>query len=135
MPSTSLSVAHFGHPLLKGAKHWSILVPTAEGRAFEYQISGSTKTYEFKAEEVVLEELQSCMGQVTLGSVDADRHAEILETLRAVPIQRGNISWCCHQWVLEGLAALQEGGFAVTVPTHSDLETMLAQAQSHIVSQ
>ena len=53
MGTASLSVAHYGHPLLKGAKHWSFLLDTSEGCAITYQLTGSTNTYELKEPEEI----------------------------------------------------------------------------------
>ncbi|PCH40135.1 hypothetical protein WOLCODRAFT_98350 [Wolfiporia cocos MD-104 SS10] len=124
----TLYVAHFGHPLLKGAKHWSFLLPTTPGHAYEYQLTGSTYTYAFKAGEVELASLQSCMGRVAVGTIDSARQAEVMEVLEAGPITRGSVDWCCHDWIMYGMTALRERGFSIDALTHEELLSKLAEA-------
>jgi|ERR1700722_15347614 len=130
MPATSLSVAHYGHPLLKGAKHWSFLLQTYEGRAVAYQITGSTNTYEFKEpEEIEILKSQTYLGRVQVGAIDTAKQGRLLAVLKNVPIQRGDLQWNCQNWIVESLKALQEDGFDVIALTHEDLGMKLQAAQ------
>jgi len=128
MSSTPLWVAHYGHPLLRGARHWSFLVPIGNGCAIEYQISGSSTTYVFKVEEIEVANLQSYMGKVVVGSIDDARRGDMLEILKEVPIIRGDTNWCCHHWIIEGLHALKNEGFEVDTPSREELVAKLAWA-------
>jgi hypothetical protein len=128
-----LSVAHYGHPLLKGAKHWSFLLHQSDRHAIMYQITGSTNTYEFKEpEQVDILDEQSYMGRVTVGSVDTAKQQCFDKVLRNIPVTRGNLQWNCQNWIVEALKALQDSGFDVDALTHEDLGAKLQQAKREI---
>jgi len=126
MPNTTVSVAQYGHPLLKGAKHWSLLLLKPGGYAVAYQLSGSTDTYAFKdPEEIQIRKSQTYMGRVDIGNVDATKLGRVDKVLRSVPITRGNLQWNCQNWVIQALYALQNDGFAVDALTLEDLQAKL----------
>ncbi|KAI0923472.1 hypothetical protein AcV5_009010 [Taiwanofungus camphoratus] len=130
MADATLSVAHFGHPLLKGAKHWSLLLLNSDGRAVAYQVTGSTDTYEFKEpEDIEYKKDQTYMGKVDVGHVDMMKQAEMLEVLRKVRITRGDLNWNCQNWVVAALKELSEGGFAVDTLTLDQLAARLSKAE------
>jgi hypothetical protein len=131
--SANLSVAHFGHPLLKGAKHWSLLLFKPDSCTIAYQTTGSTDTYEYKEPEEVdnIIESQTYMGKVDVGMVTVDEAnlARFEEVLRGVPITRGNLNWNCQNWVVQSLQALHDNGFDVDALTHTDLGEALGKAK------
>ena len=130
MGTASLSVAHYGHPLLKGAKHWSFLLDTSEGCAITYQLTGSTNTYELKEpEEIEILESQTYLGRVVVGTIDTAKQGQLLNLLKKVPITRGNLQWNCQNWIAEALQALKENGFDVVTLNHKDLHTSLQAAK------
>ncbi|KAI0940905.1 hypothetical protein AcV7_003153 [Taiwanofungus camphoratus] len=130
MADATLSVAHFGHPLLKGAKHWSLLLLNSDGCAVAYQVTGSTDTYEFKEpEDIEYKKDQTYMGKVDVGHVDMMKQAEMLEVLRKVRITRGDLNWNCQNWVVAALKELSEGGFAVDTLTLDQLAARLSKAE------
>lgn len=130
MATSTLSVAHYGHPLLKGARHWSLLLHLGEGCAIAYQLTGSTDVYEFKQpEEGEFMESQTYMGRVAVGSIDLARQEDLLKVLGNVPITRGDLQWNCQNWVVAALEALRNNGFNVDVHTRDDLAAKLEQAK------
>jgi hypothetical protein len=126
--SAKLSVAHFGHPLLKGAKHWALILFKPDHSTIAYQTTGSTDTYEYKEpEEIQIAESQTYMGKVDVGTVDVEKLEHFEEVLRDVPITRGDLYWNCQNWVVQALRALSDD-FAVTAPTHYQLDAALKEA-------
>lgn len=128
MAQATLSVAHFGHPLLKGAKHWSLLLfnpssnlPTA------YQTTGSTETYTLKPPELVdLSTDNTFMGKVDVGLIDLDKVEEFERVLGGVGVTRGRLDWNCQNWVVEALGKLKESGFGVEAAGQEELGKRLA---------
>ncbi|PVF99257.1 hypothetical protein CPB86DRAFT_783845 [Serendipita vermifera] len=128
----SISVGQYGHPLLIGARHWSILVedvpqPTPwTGQATAYQISGSTETYEYATPaHVNLKEDSTYMGRINVGHVGRDQKAMILEILEKVIIIHGDLEWNCQNWVAAGLQALADAGINVKTYTQPEMRAML----------
>lgn len=114
MVTRKLSVGHYGHPLLKGAKHWSFLLEIDNQRATTYQITGSTNTYEIKSpEDVVVARSSSFLGKVDVGQVETSQVDRFWQVLQSVPVKRGDLGWNCQNWIVEGLAALKSQGFEV----------------------
>lgn len=130
MPTTILSVGQYGHPLLKGAKHWSFLLLKGDGIAIAYQVTGSTNTYEFKKpEEVIIKKTQTYLGKVDVGCVDKAKQNDLYEVLKRVEVKRGDINWNCQNWIVESLKALNEEGFEVDALTHDDIAGKLQLAK------
>ncbi|KZT27045.1 hypothetical protein NEOLEDRAFT_1061803 [Neolentinus lepideus HHB14362 ss-1] len=121
-------VAHYGHPLLKGAKHWALLIPEANNRDYTaYQVTGSTDTYEVKPPELVRPEIsKSYMGKVEVGEINANQQEQFATVTLNVPIVRGNTHWNCQNWVIEVLKTMKENGFQVTAYSLEELQAMLA---------
>lgn len=112
---STIYVAHFGHPLLKGAKHWAIiLIPSTSSdlvAGTAYQISGGTETYELKTPEYVdLLGTPEYMGRINIGTITAEDGGRLREVLDATPVRRGFLDWNCQNWVVEGLKRLADGG-------------------------
>jgi hypothetical protein len=112
-----LFVAQYGHPLLKGAQHWSLLLldehNSANG-ATAYQVTGSTSTYEIKQPEVVCPEKSTTyMGRIEVGNIEPSRRMECEAAIMMVPAIRGSTAWNCQNWIVEVLAALRTEGFDV----------------------
>ncbi|KAH9838530.1 uncharacterized protein C8Q71DRAFT_534619 [Rhodofomes roseus] len=126
----SLYVAHYGHPLLKGAKHWSFLLyKPGDQHAKAYQLTGSTTTYEVKQpEEVTPAKSSSFMGQVPVGHIAESHVAAFEQMVLGLPITRGNTAWNCQNWIIGALAALKANGFNVTAYGLEDLRKLLAEA-------
>ncbi|TFK73364.1 hypothetical protein BDN72DRAFT_834771 [Pluteus cervinus] len=142
---TTLYVAHFGHPLLKGAKHWSFLLPisTQPGCFTAWQITGSTFTYEIKPAETVslnsnfssfssslnastVTGLQNFMGMVPVGTIDENQRAEFEKVvLTQVPVLRGSVDWNCQNWIVDALAKAKESGFDVSAYSLTELQGIL----------
>ncbi|KAH9838529.1 uncharacterized protein C8Q71DRAFT_534550 [Rhodofomes roseus] len=133
---TILYVAHYGHPLLKGAKHWSFLLPkpnsnTDSDVATAYQVTGSTETYEVKDPEELRsdsEQSKTCMGRVEVGNIEDKRRGEFESVVLAVPVTRGNLAWNCQNWIIEALGALKQRGFNVKAYQLAELQKLLAEA-------
>ncbi|KAG8966747.1 hypothetical protein FRC03_011388 [Tulasnella sp. 419] len=124
-----LYIAHFGHPLLKGARHWALLLVANPPISIAYQISGSTDTYAYKPPEAFDESLSGTgfMGKVKVGEIEGDHEARFVKTLQGVPITKGSLSWNCQDWVILALAALASEGFAVETPSKDQLACRLAE--------
>jgi len=130
MPTAVLSVGQYGHVLLKGAKHWSFLLLKSDGVAVAYQLTGSTKTYEFKKpEEVIIKKTQTYLGKVDVGCIDIAKQNDLYNVLNKVNIKRGDVNWNCQNWIIEGLKALNKEGFEIDVLTHDDLAEKLQLAK------
>lgn len=130
MPTTTLSVAQYGHPLLKGAKHWSFLLHKSGGYAIAYQVTGSTDTYTYKdPEEVQIKKSQTYMGRVDVGNVETTGIGRVEEVFKNVPITRGDLQWNCQNWVIQALKALRDDGFAVDALTLEELKGKLQLAK------
>lgn len=126
----TLFVAHYGHPLLKGAKHWSFLLPKQNDPEFctAYQVTGSTTTYEIKnPEDVSLNKSESYMGKVEVGSIEESRRTEFESVVLAVPVTRGNAAWHCQHWIIEVLAELKANGFDAKTYRLAELADLLAK--------
>ncbi len=122
-----LFVAHYGHPQLKGAKHWAILLPKRDGVdvAIAYQVTGSTTTYEVKAPEDAREGIRNCMGTVEVGRIEESQREEFERVVLSVPVSRGSTTWNCQNWVVDALATLKANGFAVKAYTLPELQGLL----------
>lgn len=126
-----ISVAQYGHPLLKGARHWSILIhqePLSSawsGIVDVYQVVGSTETYEYDTKHSVdLNRDRSYMGRVVLGSIQKSSLASVDGILKKVPITRGDLKYNCQNWVIDGLKALAAKQVDVQQPSLEDLAKM-----------
>ena len=109
----TLFVAHYGHPLLKGAKHWSFLLPKQNDPEFctAYQVTGSTTTYEIKnPEDVSLNKSESYMAYRSV--------------VLAVLVIRKNGAW---HWIIEVLAELKASGFDAKTYSLVELADLLAK--------
>lgn len=130
MTLTTISVGHYGHVELRGAKHWAILlyVPDKSRDAVAYQISGSTTTYALKQPELV-NPMRSgnYLGKVDLGIVEYNPQA-IFQIIQNVPITLGNIQWNCQDWTILALNALRDAGLNVSTPTKEQLALALQRA-------
>ncbi|TFK56186.1 hypothetical protein OE88DRAFT_1652821 [Heliocybe sulcata] len=124
---SKLYVAHYGHPLLKGAKHWALLLPTTNQSYVAYQISGSTDTYEVKPpEDVRPAEDSTYLGKVEVGHVENDQREKLEKAVQAIAVTRGDLSWNCQNWIIEVLGKLKAEGFAVTNYSLRELQDLLA---------
>jgi hypothetical protein len=133
----TVSVGQYGHLLLKGARHWSILVedvpqPTPwTGQATAYQVSGSTETYEYaKPVQVNLKEDSTYMGRINVGYIDGEQRRNIAEILEKVAITHGNLEWNCQNWVAAGLQALADAGMSVKRYTQPQMREMLEDVRA-----
>jgi hypothetical protein len=128
-------VAHYGHPRLPGAKHWSIVVLTDPGRLTgqAYQIDGSTTTYAVKQpQEVRLLDSNTYMGSVKVGSIHRDwafglEPKSLRSIVMGTPVVRGNIGWNCQNWVMSALEGLRNAQHGIDQVTLKDLCGTLAQ--------
>lgn len=78
----SLCIAHFGHPQLKGAWHWAlVLLDNAEGlKGVAYQISGSTTNYQLMDPQVIdLAEESAYQGKQEVGRLSDDFEIPVFE--------------------------------------------------------
>jgi len=124
-----LFVAHYGHPLLKGAKHWALLLPNPSGEDYAaYQITGSTQTYKIKpVENVKPEQSRTFMGMVEVGDIAANQRQALEQIALTTPVVRGDVSWNCQNWIITVLASLKAEGFRVTDYSLKDLQDLLAE--------
>lgn len=129
MPAKKLFVAHYGHPMLRGAKHWAILREIDDDRSVAYQITGSTTTYAIKAPEVIIAmRSMTYLGKVVVGLVEESQFALVEEVLQGVPVTQGDLQWNCQNWVVQALGELKAQGVNVEAPTQVDLTTKLQGA-------
>ena len=133
----SISVGQYGHPQLKTARHWAILVenvaqPTPwTGDVTAYQISGSTETYEYAPPEVGnVKSDPAYMGRIFVGFVNNQHKDDIAEILGHVPITHGDLGWNCQNWVALGLQALVAAGIQVKVFTQPEMRQMLEDVRA-----
>lgn len=136
MSKGNLYVAHYGHPLLKGAKHWSFLLfkspeeVSSDGHdATAYQITGSTNTYQVKPPEEVYSSLsRSYLGKVCVGNVTISQRLAFEEVVLNIPVVTGNLGWNCQNWVIAALAELKQKEYDVRDFTHDELFDKLASS-------
>lgn len=133
----SISVGQYGHPQLRTARHWAILVenmsqPTPwTGNATAYQVSGSTETYEYARPDIVnVKEDAAYMGRILVGFVNSEHKEAIADILSRVPITHGDLGWNCQNWVALGLQALADAGIQVKVFTQPELREMLEDVRA-----
>ncbi|KAK0235977.1 hypothetical protein EDD85DRAFT_623142 [Armillaria nabsnona] len=128
-------VAQFGHPLLRGAKHWSIVVMTDPKKmtGIAYQISGGTETYEVKPPEGVdLLDTPTYMGRVKVGKVTSNMvHGDngvvsLGFILTRTPVVLGNVHWNCQNWVAEGLKRLKDAHHSIDDDSLESLQRRLS---------
>ncbi|TFK73401.1 hypothetical protein BDN72DRAFT_834809 [Pluteus cervinus] len=125
----ALFVAHYGHRLLKGAKHWSFLLQMNDQleNFMAYQVTGSTDNYEVKEPELVSpRKSQAFMGMVQVGHIEEHRRQEFVDVIVAVPVTRGNTAWNCQNWIIEALNVAKTKGFKVDAHTLTGLQEILA---------
>ncbi|KAH7910539.1 hypothetical protein BJ138DRAFT_1135973 [Hygrophoropsis aurantiaca] len=108
-PFYEIAVVRFGQS--SSCSRWAIAVvfTPASGHSMVYQISGSPGSYTLEApQSVTLKAGESgYWGKVPVGRVDQERLHHFSATLANIPIARGDSSWHCHNWVMEGIAALR----------------------------
>ncbi|EPQ59655.1 hypothetical protein GLOTRDRAFT_35074 [Gloeophyllum trabeum ATCC 11539] len=122
-------IAHYGHPLLKGAKHWAILVSSGPKDFIAYQITGSTHTYEVKPpEESRPETSNTYMGMVEVGRIEENQRQAFERIALANPVTRGSVSWNCQNWVIEVLSAAKAAGLGIAAYSLQELQGRLAEA-------
>lgn len=131
-----IHVCHFGHPLLRGAKHWAIVVIPEPAKLVgtAYQISGGTETYEIKDPEVTdLLDTPTYMGRVFVGKVNKNRingdDQSLWAILGSTPVTLGNLDWNCQNWVVEGLQRMKRLGHAVEDVSLEGLRGVLDKAR------
>ena len=127
-----LYVARYGHPLLKGAQHWSFLLLDQHESdcATAYQVTGSTSTYEIKKPEMVFPKKSTTyMGRIEVGHVDESRRKECEAAIMAVPVTRGCKAWNCQNWIVEVLAALKAKEFNVELYGLVELQELLKSSK------
>ncbi|KAI0078861.1 hypothetical protein K474DRAFT_1659781 [Panus rudis PR-1116 ss-1] len=122
VPKMTLSVGHYGHPLLNGTRHWSFLLHTPDGDTIAYQVAGTVDSYHLR-EPVKVEpgRARTFMGRVNVGTVDGHRQSTFDQILKSVPVRRGDSQWNCQNWVVESLKALGDHGFNVEVLSQQEL--------------
>ncbi|KAF8572571.1 hypothetical protein K439DRAFT_1513645 [Ramaria rubella] len=124
----NVSIAQYGHVLLKGARHWAILVHTnpSEDEAIAYQIEGQTTDYSFKEPEViVVSRSKTYLGNVLVGTIDESGAETFETTLKNVPIIRGDKGWHCQHWIVSALSRLKDAGFNINDYSHEQLLKLL----------
>lgn len=130
----NLFVAQYGHPLLKGAHHWSFLLLDEHqiDHATAYQVTGSTSTYEIKTSETVcLKKSTTYMGKIEVGNIDESRRKECEEAIMIVPVTRGNMAWNCRNWIVEVLVALKTKGFDVESYSLVELQNLFSKSSEY----
>ncbi|KAH7105977.1 hypothetical protein BKA62DRAFT_766433 [Auriculariales sp. MPI-PUGE-AT-0066] len=111
-----VAVAQYGHEMLKGDRHWALLVvhEPASDTAYAYQLTGSTTTYELKPRElVVVTRASSYLGRVRVGTLHPSQLPSFELVARTVPVHRGSREWHCQHWVADALLALNNAGITV----------------------
>lgn len=123
-------VAHYGHPLLKGSKHWAVVVMTnpaiSEGRTYEVQGSRASLYTVKKPETVQLHKAQSFLGCVCVGRIDSNSLGIIHDILVATPILQGKAGWNCQSWVIDALYRLRIAGYEIMAASHEEILRELA---------
>ncbi|KAG8996455.1 hypothetical protein FRB90_012735 [Tulasnella sp. 427] len=122
MATQKVFIAHFGHVLLRGPKHWVILLQADQNNTVAYQITGSSTTYEVKAPETVNpEQVPTFLGMVQIGGIASSQANRVWEVLRNVPVTQNVRAWNSQDWVVLGLGALKSAGLAVDVLSKEEL--------------
>ncbi|KAG8992466.1 hypothetical protein FRB90_001004 [Tulasnella sp. 427] len=122
MATQKVFIAHYGHVLLRGPKHWVILLQVDQNNAIAYQITGSSTTYEVKAPETVKpEQLPTLLGMVQIGEIATSQANRVWEVLQNVPVTRNVRTWNSQDWVVLGLGALKSAGLAVDALSKEEL--------------
>lgn len=111
-----ISVAHYGHPKLRGIRHWAIVVMTAphklEGVLYEL-VGGAAKDLvlgEVRAVELL--KSSTYLGRQRVGVIPARRMGAVHDILVRTPLRNGTTGWNCQSWVVEALARIiHEGSF------------------------
>lgn len=141
----NVAVAHYGHRDIK-VKHWAIVVMLDSVNALEYQISGSTMTYELMPiGSVTLLDNASYLGkvcqwfwthalaclfcQVVIGTIDKNRLPDFGTNIAKGRIVHGDLNWNCQNWVVERLHDLKIENYAVRELDQTWLLDQLANSQ------
>ncbi|TFK56187.1 hypothetical protein OE88DRAFT_1731802 [Heliocybe sulcata] len=121
-------VAHYGHPQLRGARHWAILIQLPSGLFKTYHIEGSTNSYKLLPVEIVdLEKSSSYMGKVPVGQVDETRVQVFQDVAMATPVVLGSLQWNCQNWVVDALKAVKKEGFDIKDYNVETLQNLLSK--------
>ncbi|PVG00958.1 hypothetical protein CPB86DRAFT_700413 [Serendipita vermifera] len=131
-----VTVAHYGHPQLKGAWHYSILVynqPTVMHPATAYQLKGGDqpRTFVYDGPEPVKpRESSAFRGEIVVGRIGANEQTldHFSRIIRLVEITNGSHEWNCQSWVAECLTLMAGMGLAIT--PYSQQELVLAMAKA-----
>jgi len=136
MSDCTVTVAHYGHPLLKGAWHYSILLynqadPTY-ATAFQAKRKEGDREFHVANPEIVTpRSAKTFQGEVKVGWIPNNESsvAHFSNCVRLVGVKNNDPTWNCQHWVADVLTQLSRLGLNIQDFKHSDLVTAMASAQ------
>jgi hypothetical protein len=137
MESYKVTVAQYGHPQLRGAWHYSILVynqPSKTHSATAYQVKGGEKARTFiynGPEPVKPRESKTFQGEIVVGYIGANEQASehFSRVLQLVEVINGDPNWNCQSWVADSLSTLARMGLTITPYSHQALVSAMENAE------
>ncbi|KAK0232259.1 hypothetical protein EDD85DRAFT_956106 [Armillaria nabsnona] len=100
-------------------------------KAFVYQITGFTATYEVKLREEVPNILTSStyMGMTKVESILSDQLEIFQRIIRDTPVTLGSTGWDCRHWVISTLKRLQNEGYNIEETSFESILHKLEEAK------
>lgn len=116
-----VTVAQYGHPALKGNRHYAILVYCVLDKpdyAYCYEVQGAEGQYSYVRKEIRAvkpDTASTFMGQIFVGTVGRTEHAKTHfdHVCSLVPVVQGDKNWNCQNWVADALCELAKSGVLV----------------------
>jgi hypothetical protein len=110
----NVTVAQYGHAVLKGNRHYAILVYCVledPKKAYCYEVQGDEGLYRYVRKKVSVvkpDTASTFLGQIWVGTVGRTEHAKVHfdHICSLVPIVQGDKNWNCQNWVADALCEL-----------------------------
>lgn len=136
MSRYAVTVAHYGHPLLKGAWHYSILLynqadPTYATAFQAVRKEGDREFYVADPEIITPRSARTFQGELNIGWIPNNESsvADFSSCVRLVGVKNNDSTWNCQHWVADVLTQLNKLGLHIQGFRHADLVTSMASAQ------
>jgi hypothetical protein len=131
----TVTVAHYGHPLLKGAWHYSILYnQTDPAYATVFQAmrkEGNREFYVADPEIITPRSAKTFQGELHIGWIpsNASSVTDFSNCVRLFGVKNSDPTWNCQHWVADVLTQLHKLSLPIQGFRHSDLIAAMASTQ------